>query len=190
MPCQGKPSSTEFFVKIKSGPNLNNAPATSFQGFTVGTDPSSSSESLTYQQEGMCLQYERDKMYQPDLKSSKGKFLPFVSVDYRHPAEPKLFYVYKRLCPNVQMSKHLDGVVIWWHQITSAFWNWISQELPLHSILTDPKECKVTKWKIKHSNKQMNPTLFHISILNSFKKSQFTHLTFHLKSTQINTEIY
>ncbi len=30
---------------------------------------------------------------------------------------------------------------------------------------------------------QMNATLFHISILNSFKSLKFAHLTFYLKST-------
>ncbi len=49
-------------------------------------------------------------------------------------------------------------------------------KLCLHSILTDPKEWKVTKMKSPiffiPDCKQMNPTLFHLFILNSFKKSQ------------------
>ncbi len=78
-------------------------------------------------------------------------------------------------------------------KIGCAFCNWISWELPLHSILTNPKDWKVAKIKnqtlLHVITKQIHPTLFHISILNSFKKSKIHTTHFHLKNTWINTQI-
>ncbi len=44
--------------------------------------------------------------------------------------------------PQIWMSQWSDDV-----KMGCAFWNWISQEPPLHSVLIDPKEQKVTKMK-------------------------------------------
>ncbi len=105
-----------------------------------------------------------------------------------------------RLCRKRQHLQETKRPKIWtlrWFEdvkMGCEFWNQISRELPLHSILMDPKEQKVTKMKkIKYSYTWLQtnkPNSIPHIYFEQFQKVSNLHTSLFIEKYWINTEIH